>query len=155
MLYTFAKFLQYLSFFFTNMYNICHFLCVYIIRCRVLGPRSSSFTRILGLWPKLRIRICPRRRSLCQRRLCWWIKRWDLVIIAQESMPSMKVSSACLAVALRDGLSTRVTIPEIRLEWISIAETSDKEESQNILGESCYLCIKCTAANSLAALMWR
>ena len=30
---------------------------------------------------------------------------------------------------LRDGLSTRVTIPKIQLKGISIAETSDGEES--------------------------
>jgi len=56
---------------------------------------------------------------------------------------------------LRDGFSARVTIPKIQLERTSIAETLDKEKSQNILGESCCLCIKCIAANSLAALMWR
>ena len=83
------------------------------------------------------------------------MKRWDLVIIAQESVSRIKVSLACLAEALKDGLSARVTIPEIRLERISIAETSDKEEFQNILGESCCLCIKCIAANSLVALMWK
>ena len=33
-------------------------------------------------------------------------------------------------------------------------ETSEREESQNILGESCYHSIKCTVTNSLAALMW-
>ena len=54
---------------------------------------------------------------------------------------------------LRDGLSARVTILEIQLGRTSIAETSDKEEFQNILGESCCLHIKCTAANSLTALM--
>ena len=54
------------------------------------------------------------------------------------------------AKVLRDGLSTRVTFSKIQLEWISIAEISDKEEFQNILGESCYLHIKCIAANSLA-----
>ena len=39
--------------------------------------------------------------------------------------------------------------------WTSIAEISDKEEPQNILGESCCLRIKCTAINSLITLMWR
>jgi len=48
-----------------------------------------------------------------------------------------------------------MTISEIQLEQTGIAETSDKEESRNILEERCYLRIKCTAANSLAALMWR
>ena len=33
------------------------------------------------------------------------------------------------AEVIRDGLSTRVTILEIQLEWISISETSDREES--------------------------
>jgi len=80
---------------------------------------------------------------------------WDLVIIAQESVSRMKASSACLAEVLRDGLLARVTIPEIQLERTSIVETSNKEESQNILGENCCLHIKCTAANSLAALMWK
>ena len=37
--------------------------------CRALGRRSSLFIHILGLWPKLRTRICLRRRSLRQRRL--------------------------------------------------------------------------------------
>ena len=59
------------------------------------------------------------------------------------------------AEVLRNGLLARVTIPEIQLERTRIAETSDKEESQNILGESCCLRIKCTAANSLAVLMWK
>ena len=62
-------------------------------------------------------------------------------------------SRECVEV-LRDGLSAKVTILEIQLELTNIAETSNKE-SQNILSESCYLHIKCTAANSLAALMWR
>ena len=52
-----------------------------------------------------------------------------MFVIAQESMPRMKVSSFCLAEALRDGLKARVMIPKIRLERISIAKTSDKEES--------------------------
>ena len=38
--------------------------------CRALGPRGSLSTRILGAWPKPRTMICPRRRSLCQKRLC-------------------------------------------------------------------------------------
>ena len=59
------------------------------------------------------------------------------------------------AEVLRDDLLARVTTPKIQLEWTSIAEISNKEEFQNILGENCYLRIKCTAANSLAALMWK
>ena len=43
--------------------------------------------------------------------------------------------------------------PEIQLERTSIAETSDKEKSQNILDKNYCLRIKCTIANSLAALM--
>ena len=66
------------------------------------------------MWPKPKTKI---------------YSRWDLFVIAQESMPRMKVSSFCLAEALRDGLKARVTIPKIRLERISIAKTSDKEES--------------------------
>ena len=33
------------------------------------------------------------------------------------------------AEVLRDGLSTRVMISKIQLEWTSITETSDREES--------------------------
>ena len=59
------------------------------------------------------------------------------------------------AEVLRDGLSARVTTPKIQLEWTSIAKITGKEESQNILGESCCHRIKCTAINSLATLIWR
>lgn len=64
------------------------------INCRALGPRSSLSTCILGLWPKSRTMICPRRRSLRQKRLCWWTKRLALVIMAQESGLRMNKSSA-------------------------------------------------------------
>ena len=37
--------------------------------CRDIGPRSSLSVYILGLWPNLRTRVCPRRRYLCQKRL--------------------------------------------------------------------------------------
>ena len=65
--------------------------------CRALRPRGSLYTRILGLWPKPRARICLRRRSLRLKGLCWKIKRWDLVMIAPESVPRMKMSSARLS----------------------------------------------------------
>ena len=32
------------------------------------------------------------------------------------------------AEVLKDGLSMRLTFPEIQLEWISIAETSDRKK---------------------------
>ena len=47
-----------------------HCLHVYkkiiVWKCRAFGLRSSLSTRILGLWPKPRIRISPRRRSLSE-----------------------------------------------------------------------------------------
>ena len=49
-------------------------LSFYYYYCRVLGPGSSLFAHILGMWPKPRTKICPRRRCLCQRRLHWWIE---------------------------------------------------------------------------------
>ena len=38
--------------------------------CRAREPRSSLSICILGLWPKPRIRVCLKRRSLRQKRLC-------------------------------------------------------------------------------------
>ena len=52
-----------------------------------------------------------------------------MVIMAQESGLRMNTSSARQSRGLRDGLSTRVTIPKIQLEQISIAETPDREKS--------------------------
>ena len=37
--------------------------------CRGIGPGSSLSISMLGLWPKLRTWVCPRRRNLCQKRL--------------------------------------------------------------------------------------
>ena len=65
--------------------------------CRALRPWGSLSTRILGKRPKLRTRTYLRRRSLRQKGLYWKIERWDLVIIALESMPRMKTSSTRLS----------------------------------------------------------
>ena len=65
--------------------------------CRALRPWGSLSTRILGKWPKLRTRTYSRRRSLRQKGIYWKIERWDLVIIALESMPRMKTSSTRLS----------------------------------------------------------
>ena len=62
-------------------------------------------------------------------------------------------SSKELAKDLKNSLSALITIPKIQLKQTDIAETSDREKSRNILEESYYLHIKCTAANPLAALM--
>ena len=59
--------------------------------CRAFRPWGSLFACILGLRPKLR------RGSLHQKRLCWRIERWDLVIIALKSMPRMETLSARLS----------------------------------------------------------
>ena len=37
--------------------------------CRGIGLGSSLSISMLGLWPKLRMWVCPRRRNLCQKRL--------------------------------------------------------------------------------------
>ena len=68
--------------------------------CKALGLWGSLSTRILGLWPKSRTRTRPRRRGLRQKRLCWKIERWDLVILGLESVLRMKTSSARLGWAL-------------------------------------------------------
>ena len=70
--------------------NICP-LAYQLQYYRALGPWNSLSTHILGLWPKPRTRTRPRRRSLCQKRLCWKIERWDLVIIARECAEDEKV----------------------------------------------------------------
>jgi len=79
-------------------------------------------------------------------------KMWGLVMIAQKSSPRMKGSSARQS---RGPIRWFISIPKIQLEQTGIAKTSDKEESRNILEESCCLRIKCTTTNFLATLMWR
>ena len=37
--------------------------------CRDIWPRNSLSIYILGLWPNLRTRSCPKRGYLCQKRL--------------------------------------------------------------------------------------
>ena len=37
--------------------------------CRDIGLRSSLSVYILGLWPNPRMRVCLRKRYLCQKRL--------------------------------------------------------------------------------------
>ena len=49
-------------------------------------------------------------------------KRSSLVLMAPESVPKMKTSRPNLAEVLEDGLTVRMTTPEIQLGRTSIAE---------------------------------
>ena len=52
------------------------------------------------------------------------------------------------------GLTPGATARMTPLMWISIQNEQDRGRPRNILKESCYHCIKCSAANFLIALMW-
>ena len=62
--------------------------------CRGIGPRSSLSMYILGLKPKPGTRGRPKRSKHCQRSSCQQMKKLVLVIMAQEGMPRINISSA-------------------------------------------------------------
>ena len=66
----------YVNFLFCNFVSFYFFILFIVFIpfpnsiCRGIGLRSSLYIYILGLWPKLRTKGCPRRRNLCQKKLC-------------------------------------------------------------------------------------
>ena len=69
--------------------------------------------------------------------------------------PRISTSSANQCRGPKDCLSYQVTFQKVPWVRICITVKLDRKKSKNILGKSCCLCIKCTAANSLASLIWR
>ena len=78
-----------------------------------------------------------------------------LVMKVQEGSSKRNASSAKQSRGQKVWFAVKSNTPEDSIDKDKHHESIRQREVKKYLRESCYHCIKCSVANSLAALMWK